>query len=415
VSLLDLDYDHTAGLSALLPPNSPAIERYLEGVGALKANDAGASIVSLELVSSDAPEFAPARTALGRAYWQEYRNTGEDEVYERSIRHLAAAADLAPRAWQPRFHLGDIYRLTGEIDRAISVFNAVLEDDPGNTLVCRRLSDAYSRQERNEEAERTLKAAVKAYPDYFETHRLLARLYYGLGEEEATLQALRVSKALAPEDAYTYNLYGVVYHDRGDYTEARKAFERAFQLLPMCHTCSNVGLMLYYEGRFKDSAEYYEYALEYCGRDSHEIWANWARSLYWVDGERERSGDLFAEAIQLATEALRSSPEDPFLIGNLIESYAMTGDSTSALRMIALAESLPTKDAELLYSIGDAYELMGDRNAALRYLSAAARHGFPIDRIRATRELQDLVSDSRFKRMVAALTDEEGSPPATSE
>jgi len=148
-------------------------------------------------------------------------------------------------------------------------------------------------------------------------------------------------------------------------------------------------------------------ALEWCGEDDYLTWANWAKALYWSEGGRHDSISKFERAIAIVREEWRQSPGDPVLVGHLIEFHAMIGDKETTLNLIAMADSMAVRNGKLFFKIGDAYELMGNRGAALRYLAEAVRHGFPVKEILNTPELQDLVADLRFVRMIAAATGQE--------
>ena len=206
---------------------------------------------------------------------------------------------------------------------------------------------------------------------------------------------------LAPDDAYSLNALAALYHRRGDYAAAVPLFERAYHLLPNCDTCSNVGMVLYYEGRYKESASYYEYALEYCDENEYDIWGNWARVLYWVEGEEERAQEAGEKAIALAEEELLHNPEDWELLGSLIDYHSMFGDDARARLLIDRALPFAKGNEELLASIGSAYESFGDRNAALRYFGEAVRNGYPLHRIQADPDLAPLRRDPRFRQVPA--------------
>jgi tetratricopeptide (TPR) repeat protein len=290
----------------------------------------------------------------------------------------------------------------GHFQEALAAFQAANDLDPGNPLACRGLSRVYREEKREAEGEAILKTVIEHRSDYFEAQRLLALYYFRTGEETAALSQLDKTLALAPNDLYSLNTKGALYVDRGESRRARALFERAYAFAPNCDTCSNIGWALYDDGQYAESASYYELALEYCGEDDPQAWANWARALYWTEGGRQAAKEPFQNAIDLTWEIWNASPGDPEVIGNLIEYHAMVGDRKKTLQLIAMGDSLASDSEELLYQIGDAYELIGERSAALRYLSKAVQHGVPVERIQRTRELADLAADPLFVRMISA-------------
>jgi len=405
--LVGLDRDEDLEMPPYLPSSGAAATHYLQGVGALQSKDYAGAMIALGLATESAPDFGMGWCALGWAQWLEYVRTGEELLFGEAVHNLEQSATLAPGIWWPRFYLGEVYRKSGQASEALSAFLAANALDPGNPVVCRGLSRVYRGEKRFAEAEAILMTTIEKRPDYFEAQRVLALYYYRTDEMESSLIQLNKSLALAPDDSYALNTKGVIFVERGDFLEARGQFERAFALVPNCETCSNIGTMLFYEDKFRESASYFELSLEYCGQDDPTIWANWAKALYWAEGGREDSFPKFKKAIALTWEELEQSPGDPELIGDLIDFHAMMGDEETTRRLIATGDSLAVDDGDLLFRIGNAYELLGDRGAAVRYITEAVRHGIPLARIRETPELADLNADPRFVRMVSAASGQE--------
>jgi len=405
--LVGLDTEQVGEIPPYLPPSGQAATHYLQGVGALQAKDYTGAMTALGLATESAPGFGMGWCALGWAQWLEYVRTGEELLFGEAVNNLQKAETLAPEVWWPLFFLGEVFRKSGQASEALGVFLAANALDPGNPLVCRGLSRVYRGEGRFTEAEAILMTAIERQSDYFEAQRLLALYFYRTEEVGASLIQLDKTLALAPDDAYSLNTKGAVFVDRGEYKEARGQFERAFALAPNCETCSNIGLMLFLEDKFRESASYYELSLEYCGEDNPRIWANWAKALYWTEGGRTESIAIFQKAIALNWEEWERSPGDPDVIGDLIEFHAMIGDEETTRRLIATGDSLAVGNARLLFQIGDAYELIGERGPALRYLADAVRHGFLVQEVLGTHELSDLIKDPRFVRMVTAASGQE--------
>jgi tetratricopeptide (TPR) repeat protein len=405
VRFIGLPPEAAGYLGGMLPESGIALLDYLEGLGQLESDDPARALETLAHVTGEVPEFAPAWCARGLAAWETYRTAGEEQDLDRALAWLQEAAELEPGAWRPPFHRGEILRNLGDYDGALAAYAEADSLDPGNTWVCQRMSRAYRAKMMVVEGTSLLQTALVRYPDYFMASRINGIFHYRLQEWDAALPYLVRSLELAPDDARGLNVIGVLLTEQGKYARARDYYYRAFNLLPDCDTSSNVGTSLYYDGKFREAASFYELSLEWCDHEDPEVWANWGRSLYWAKGGREEAVDKLQKAVALIEPLWRETPDDSDLVGKMIELNAMSGEEDASRRMIAFADSLGIEDANLFYRIGDAYELMGDRTAALRYLREAVRHGTPIDNIKSTPELEDLVADPRFVRMVEAEAD----------
>ena len=402
VRLVELEPASAADWPMYLPRSGLATRHYLEGLGALQEENYSLAIASLGEMVTIEGAFGLGWSFLGWARWLEYSDTGQADILREALSNLEKAVTLEPELWWPLFHLGEVQRKIGNSAEAMAAFKGAMELDPGNPLAGRGLSRVYLDEGREAEGEAVLKSVIERRPDYFEAQRLLALFYFRTKEEGGALRQLDKTLALAPDDLYSLNTKGAVYVDRGEFQSAREMFERAYAFAPNCQTCSNIGWALYDDGKFEESASYYELAMEYCNTADPQPWANWARALYWTEEGPEAAFDPFQMAIDLTWNIWNESPGDPEVIGNLIEYHAMIGDRETTLRLIATADSLSSDNGELLYQMGDAYELIGDRTAALRYLASAMRHGIPAERIQTTRELADLVTDPLFTRMISA-------------
>lgn len=402
--LVGMNWDTGQGLADLLPSSGSGTENYLAGLGALQAGDQAESSAALESLVQQHPDFGWGWCALGRADWQRYLASGADVDRDSAVARLERAVVEAPRMWWPWFHLGEVYRRLGKLDGALEAFGTADSLDSGNPLVGRGLSRIFRAEGRLAEGEAALMTAPARRPDYFEAHRVLAMFYYRTDDDQSALANLDKTLALAPDDLYSLNSKGAIFHRRGDFALAREQFERAFALAPKCEPCSNIGLMLYHEEKFEESASFYELALELCGEDDPTAWSNLAKALYWSEGRRQESIPKFRKALELTWKEWERSPGDPLILADLIDFTAMKGDRVEAQHLLAMADSLGSDDRDLLYAIGNAHELLGDREAALRYLGEALRHGVPLERIQSTRELSSLVEDPRFVRMTSAAS-----------
>jgi len=278
-----------------------------------------------------------------------------------------------------------------------------------------RLGRILAESERLDEAEGVYAGLTKAKPDYWVPHRTLGVFYNNQDRVDDATRELQRAVALAPHDALSLTNLGAVYYRQGDWTKFRELSLESFRIRPNCLSCDNVATALFFERKYAESAKYFELALspEYCDSTDHLAWGNLASALYWVDGQRDRAIALYRKAARLADARLADKPDDHQLVGNLIDYYAMSGDSTQAMALIARADSIVGDDEHLMYRIGSAYEKLGRREQALHQLGDAFRHGMPLPEIAADPSLRDLVNDPIFKEMVRSQEAADGAKTAT--
>jgi eukaryotic-like serine/threonine-protein kinase len=255
------------------------------------------------------------------------------------------------------------------------------------------------------EAEDVYHELERQAPDYYYVHWKLGVLHRQLGRADREIREQEIALSLAPEDFRALNDAGLHYANQGDWSRARGYWERAFLVKPDCATCSNVGGVLYFEGRFKEAARYFEYAFEYCDTTTLVVWANLANSLYRVDGEMERSRRMFRRAIELGLKHLEQTPDDLLTVARLADFYSMIGDKENAFRMVDRA--VESDESEAMFRVAQVYENFGERTRALHYAGEALRRQYPLHEIMNEPMLKDLTRDPRFTEMVKGegLTD----------
>jgi tetratricopeptide (TPR) repeat protein len=388
---------------------------YIEGVGLLRRHNEAPfldrAVAALEAAVAADSAFAPAHSALGWAYWRKFGKTKEESWIEKSRDNLAYAIRLAPDFLQPRIYTGRVECGLGETEGEIEAYLGALKLAPGNPDACRWLGECYRKQKRLDEAEAVLRRAILRHPDLFWVHQRLGLHYYRLGLiDEAVVQFEKILE-LAPHNSHAMNTLGAIHYNRGQWTEARELFEQSVRLWPGCQTYSNVGLMLYYEGKFEQSADNYKMALQWSDSTEHYVWGNWASVLYWVEGQREFAREILINAIDLAERELENTPDEPGLIARLIDYYSLRDDETSTRAWIKRAGRHAENNADVMFSIGCAYERLDERELALRYIGDALRHDYPKAVIMGTPQLKELVTDDRFLRLI----NEESTPADSSD
>jgi serine/threonine-protein kinase len=295
------------------------------------------------------------------------------------------------------------------------MFSLAQARDPGDVTATYKLARVLAGQSRLDEAEAVYRAAIAARPDCWVAHRMIGRFYIAQERLDEAARALQTAHALAPRDARSLNNLGVVYYQQGKWESFREVSLESFRIRPNCESCNNVATALYFEGKYAESAQYFELALspEYCDSTDHLSWGNVARSLYWVPGQRDRAVSTYRKAAELARGRLADKPNDSGLIGNLIDYCAMSGDTACAREMLARAEPLLHDDRNMMYRVGSAYETLGERELALHHLGNAFRHGMALPEIVGDPALRELVADPRFQEMVRSQAAAEGAKSAS--
>ncbi|HEX5131901.1 MAG TPA: protein kinase [Candidatus Krumholzibacteria bacterium] len=385
-----------------LPSSSRAWERFLEGSGDCLHYNSLASLDSARVALADAvrlaPTYAPALAAQGYCDYLHFfrsRDPADLALAEPVLRRaIAIDSTYVPAS----IYLAKVLAHCGQTDEGIALLTRVIRRDPDCIDAYQDLGNALSSAQRYDEAEAVYKALVARKPDYFHGYWRLGWLYSNMGRPGLEFAAHKHAIQLAPDDFRTLNSLGICYSELGDWRAAREYWERAFLIRPSCGSSSNVGTMLYYEGRFADSAHYYQYALEYCDTTDYSYWANLACALYWADGRREDAIHTYRKAIRLAEARITEVPDDIGTIARLADYHAMIGEDERAREMIERSSGL--NDMEVYFRLACAYASMDDPEHAIDYIGKAVREHYPVHEIQREPLFRDLVRDPRLRTVL---------------
>jgi len=250
------------------------------------------------------------------------------------VQHLQRAAQR-PDDPEVYFQLGQIYAADGRSDRAIEVFEKVVELAPDGVQGFFHLALNYEAEERYAEALAAYGRVLALAPDHilarnnFEKLAIKMALDAGqpttirLGENSAVeidphsagsyyqlgLRYLRNDQPAAAVDALTqavrldarhvaaYLFLGIGHAALGAYTEAETAYRQAIQLAPDNAQAYNyLGLAYQEQRRYREAIEAYHQALA-LAPDYAMAYANLAVS-YEVIGEMEQALNAYRNALQ---------------------------------------------------------------------------------------------------------------------
>lgn len=397
-SLVDLPAQTRADLAAFLPHEPAAVRSYLSGWGLIEGS-ALAAAESLAQAGSLAPTFPHARVRLAQALIASFAASGDSTALSRALDVLRSARAAGDESAAGCLWLGEAHFQRGEADSALEWFRQAVRLDPGESYAANRAAQVLRTENRYDEADDLLRTVLAREPDYSANHRDLgAHLNRIQRADEAKLEFER-ALALAPNDAWSLNALGAIHYGAGEWTQAAELFERSFQILPTCESCSNVGAMYFYAGDYRSSVKYYDYAMAYCDTTDHARWGNLAKALYWSEGERTRALEVFSRAIKLAQGWHSTHPKDQAATVDLMEYYAMSGLETEARGLLDSLDTASAEELDVRYQIGCVLEILGERENALGYISDVLRSGYPRAIIEGTPELKGLIKDVRFRKL----------------
>jgi serine/threonine protein kinase/tetratricopeptide (TPR) repeat protein len=347
--------------------------------------------------------YALAYAGIGEAYLRMYDATKDARLIELAIENCSKAIDLNPNLSSVHITLGMINYETGKYEMAVDAFKQALSMNPVHDDAYRGLARAYEALGNLDLAESTYKEAIRLKPGYWAGYNVLGGFYFRHNRfEEALENFIRVTE-ITPDNYRGYSNLGATYFQLGQRERAREMWERSLEVQKNADASSNLGTLHFAEGRYAEAARMYETALD-LDKGNYLIWGNLASAYYWAPGERAKADTTYWRAIELVKESLTINPNDPYTVADLATYYAMVGEKEQSEMYLNRAIEMASRNSYVMFMAGSVFERIGERDKALYWLEQAVTEGYPIADIVHQPELNELIADERFQKMLQDST-----------
>lgn len=224
---LKLSPGEAARLQHDRPIDNVAYEYYLRGVDFYAANEFTLAIEMLEKSAAIEPNYAPTWAHLGRAYTTNASlHFGGREQYQKAKAAYEKAIALNPALPEPRIYMANLFTDTGRVEQSVPLLRGALESSPNNAEARWELGYAYRFGGMLKESIAECERARQLDPEVKINSSALNSYLY-VGEYEKFLDSL------PPNDSVYILFYrGFGQYYTGNWEEAEKAFDRAYDLAP---------------------------------------------------------------------------------------------------------------------------------------------------------------------------------------
>ena len=353
------------------------------------------AIPLLEKIVTQDGQFAPALADLGRANFLQFAQQRETKYIaparDSSLRALAVAPDLA----SAHVTLGFLYAFTGENDLASHEIDNALRLDKFNAAAYGALAELQNRQGRTELVEATLQKAVSLAPDDWYLNMQLGVHYLDGGKWAQAEEQFRRAVALVPDNPRAHNNLGLVYRGLDRLDAAAASFQKAIDLEPTFLRVRNLGMVLAEAGKYPEAEQALTRSIE-MRPAQYRAWGLLAGVYANQRADAAKVRETYLKAIALATDLLRETPRDEYLLADVGGYYAALGNEKEGIKFLSQAAALAPDVPEVLYQVAVGYELLRHRDEALRWLAKSRAGGYPAAAIARNPQLTALRADPHY-------------------
>ena len=404
LGMLDVQMEDAKGLiDAGRTENSEAYRLYTEAVGYARRYDQPGNVDLAAGLLTRAVErdrkYAQALAALGEARARQFDETKDRKRLEEAKELADRALALDERLPGARVVLGRVAEARGDYGRAESEFNRALNIDRLDAEAMGGLAGLYERTGRADEAEKLYRKAIATRPGDWWVYNDLGGLLFGQGRYSEAIPWYRKVLKLTPGNPVAYQNVGSMYTLLGDYGRAEQVYRDLIAVSPSADAWSNLGTVLFDQGRYAEAAQANEKAVE-LNQSDFSIFGNLADCYRWIPGERARAAANYEIAIRKVGELIEVNPKDGVALSARATYEGKLGRMEPALRDAARAEAAEGNNWQVLYNAALVYGQAGRKEKGLTTLEAAVKAGYSVTDLRNDPEWAGMRKDARFRRIL---------------
>jgi len=341
------------------------------------------------------PQSAASYAALSEAYG--YKNTFNPDPQWIKLASESANKAVVLDNYLAAGHvsLGMAKMSAGDSTEAEKQLRTAADLDPKSAVPHRDLALLYEKTGKADQAAEELKHAIQLDSTDWKTYMATGLEAYQGGRFKEAASAWETALKLEPDNVQALRNLGAVYHSMGRDDDAVAALQHALEIKPVPDVYSNLGTILFYQGKYDESVPAFEKAVALNANDFAN-WGNLGDAYRWSSANKDKAKAAYQQATALVKEELAKNPTAADLQTGLAMYLAKSGDNGAALRALNQVAEAHSKDPAVLYDSAVVYELCGKRDQALDSLLAAVKAGQDLNDIKNEPEFVSLRADPRY-------------------
>ena len=339
----------------------------------LARKDVDGAIAELSLILKSDPQNSAVVAALSTAYLSRNDFTALGTLYKRF------SADQ-PRLFMLRAQWARVLLSAGRINDAHDEAARLLHDHPDDVQAHLVLGDLFLRGGLWTLAEQQAAQAIQLEPKMIDGHRLLACVLMCQGKTDRAVSELGNARKIDASDIATLILLSTCLQQLGQDREATQILELASKAHPESPApFGRLGELQVHAGHYDAAVANFRQALARGGTNALLL-NNLAMALARTQGPTD-------EALQLAGQARRLSPEDPRVLDTLGWIYLQRKEYRSADELLETAALMMPQDPTICLHLGSLLGATGQPDRAVRYLKAVGDRSRDAEEVRQAKVL----------------------------
>jgi serine/threonine protein kinase/Flp pilus assembly protein TadD len=344
---------------------------------------------------------------LAKAQFRLFQLESDSHRLREARAAMERVENLNPKSHATALLHAEIEMAEGASAAAATRLIRLLDSEPPSDDVCRALAKAQLLMGHAPEAVGSWTRAISLNPGYWVNHNGFGAALMKLGRPDQAQAEFRKVIALNPGSHVGYANLGAAYLGSGEFRKAIAVTNKSLTIQSTAWQYNNLGTAFYYTGSTHAAIQLFLKAVELNPRS--DLYQGNLGEAYRTAGDTQRARAAYVNAVPLAEDALRVSPNNARLMARLAVFLAKAGRIQEASAQLSSALANSPENPEILYSKAQFAVIQNQYSEGARALKEALRKGYPIKVAARDPELMPLWIDADLKkRFQSELLREEG-------
>jgi tetratricopeptide (TPR) repeat protein len=312
-----------------------------------------------------AEETKPLTTGLLLSLADQFEGAGESaKAAQLYLRLLKEANDMPALREHLRAKLAEIYLRDSDHQRATEQLQAILRDDPANSIAYFYLGTIASDEKKPAEAIEHFRKVILLTPDFEPAYYDLAGAQLSLDKSTDAIETLQAARKRFPQSFALEYWLGMAYSQQKAHAEAIRHYSTA-EIIAAATDPKRLDRFFYFQlGAAHERNQDYDQA-EKCFRRSLELAPDFAESQNYLGYMWAERGIKLDEARELIEKAVKAQPKNAAYLDSLGWVLFRLNQPKAALEHLLKASELLTEpDPTVWDHLGDVYDALNQPDKA---------------------------------------------------
>jgi serine/threonine protein kinase/tetratricopeptide (TPR) repeat protein len=348
------------------------------------------------------PRYAAAYAKLGVAYCRLAAVLHDPAALDLARRNCDASLALNPNLVDSHAAMAVVLEGTGDDRGALKEFSKALALDPSDPKTLVWQAQLFSKLNRWQDAERTLRRVLALRPNDWVAYNELGVALNSQGKYGDAIDQFRLACVAAPGSSMAFSNLGAVYMQMGHFPEAVEYLKKSLALRPNALAAANISSALRAQGKATDALPFAQKAADLDPADDWN-WLELGDCYSSLPGHQNSAKEAYKKAASVVENHLRTDSSDGASWMQLALYEVKSGRLQDALALVKKAETFGAGDIDSQLTKARILELLGRRDDALAVLKTCFRKGATDYQVSSAPDLRSLRQDPRYQKLLQPI------------